>query len=119
MDIGLYIAMQVLILMMHLTAELIKLAGFLLRVLIELSCKLRLLPCVLYAAVVAIFFEPWAEAHTILALGILIALGVLAAASWIYTFAGWMRKRRLEDEVALYSMMANSRPLQMETENKP
>ena len=75
MDIGLYIAMQVLILMMHLTAELIKLAGFLLRVLIELSCKLRLLPCVLYAAVVAIFFEPWAEAHTILALGILIALG--------------------------------------------
>lgn len=53
---------------------------------LKLLAKLRLLPLAIYAFLAGVVFVHWSEAHRALSLGIIIALGVLTALSWLVTF---------------------------------
>ena len=85
-DFGVFFFFRFLFFTINLMLVLLQIALQIAEKLLQVAVKLRLEFCLIYAAVIAIFFEPWAEAHTMLALGVLIAIAAATLLSWIITF---------------------------------
>ena len=92
----------------RLAIEMFKLVIFVCRVFLELAFKLRVGFALVYAMVVVIFFESWARAHLVLAMVILFTLVALGIISWIYTLVQWLKKRKVEKQLIIESMMRNA-----------
>lgn len=65
------------------------------RIIWAIGVKLRLGVCLVYIAAVCLFFQDWARENETLSVGILIALLVLVAISWIVTLVLKIKKWRM------------------------
>lgn len=80
----------------------------LLPLIMKLLCKLRLLPLAIYVFITELVFVQWSESHQMLSLGILIALAILTAGSWVITLCrNIVESKRLKHEFISRATVVN------------